>query len=97
MAENETELKKYRDKTRVLTKSERKDVEKEERKKKRAEKRQRIIETKYAKTGATLPNKEYVHLDAQIEYIKEGGYYLLRYEKGHIRAWGAIKVTNFNK
>ena len=51
-----------------------------------------IIETKYAKTGATLPNKEYVHLDATIDYIKEGGYYLIRYEKGYIRAWGAIKV-----
>ena len=27
----------------------------------------------------------------EYEYIKEGGYYLIRYEKGFIRAWGAIK------
>ena len=47
---------------------------------------------KYAKTGATPPPEEYIHLDASIEYIKEGGYYLIRYEKGFIRAWGAIKV-----
>ena len=32
-------------------------------------------------------------MDATIEYIKEGGYYLITYEKGFIRAWGAIKAT----
>jgi len=31
-------------------------------------------------------------MEASIEYIKEGSYYLVRYEKGVIRAWGAIKV-----
>lgn len=93
LAENESELKKYRDKNRELTKSERKEVKLEEKKKKREEKRKKIIEAKYAKTGATLPNKDYVHMDAQIDYIKEGGYYLIRYEKGFIRAWGAIKIT----
>ena len=97
LAENEAELKKYRDKNRELTKAEKKKVEREERRKKRAEKRQRIIEAKYAETGATVPEKEYTHMEASIDYIKEGGYYLIRYEKGFIRAWGAIKVTNFNK
>lgn len=94
LAENEAELKKYRDKTRDLTKSERKKVEKEEREKKRKNKYQEIIDRKYAKTGATQPKREYIHMEAAIDYIKEGGYYLVRYEKGVIRAWGAIKITN---
>lgn len=94
LAENESELKKYRDKNRELAKSEKKEVEKEAKKKKREEKRQKIIEAKYAKTGSTLPEKEYVHMEATIDYVKEGGYYLIRYEKGFIRAWGAINVTN---
>lgn len=94
LAENESELKKYRDKNRELTKSEKKEVQREERKKKREEKQRKIIEAKYAKTGSTLPQKDYVHLEANIEYIKEGGYYLIRYEKGFLRAWGAIKVAN---
>lgn len=92
LAENEKELKKYRNKNKELTKAEKKEVKKEERRKKREEKRRKIIETRYAKTGATLPNKEYKHLEANIEYIKEGGYYLIRYEKDFIRAWGAIKI-----
>lgn len=59
----------------------------------RQEKFQKIIDIKYAKTGATLPPKEYIHMEASIDYIKEGGYYLIRYEKGFIRAWGAIKAV----
>ena len=100
LAENEEELKKYRDKNKDLTKAERKELEREERKSRREKKRQQIIEAKYAKIGATLPKKDYIHLEASMEYIKEGGYYLIRYEKGFIRAWGAIKVmdvTNVNK
>lgn len=93
LAENESELKKYRDKNKELTKAEKKEVEREEKKKKREAKRQAIIDAKYAKTGATLPPKEYIHMEAHIDYIKEGGYYLIRYEKGFIRAWGAIKIT----
>lgn len=92
LAENEEELKKYRNKNKELTKSEKKELEKEERRKKRDEKRKKIIETKYAVTGATLQSKDYTHLEASIDYIKDGGYYLIRYEKGFIRAWGAIKI-----
>ena len=94
LAENEEELKKYRDKHKDLTRSERKELEKKEKKSRREKKRQDIIKQKYAKTGATLPQKEYIHMDASLEYIKEGGYYLIRYEKGYIRAWGAIKILN---
>ena len=44
---------------------------------------------------STLPQKNYIHLEATIEYIKDGGYYLVKYEKGYIRAWGAIKIKDF--
>lgn len=94
LAENESELKKYRDKNRELTKSERKQVIREERAQKKKDKINKIIETKYAKTGATPPPKEYIHMEATIDYVKEGQYYLIRYEKGFIRAWSAIKVKN---
>ena len=61
-----------------------------ESKKKRKEKMQEVINKKYAVSGATPP-QEYVHMQATIDYIKEGEYYLIMYEKGYIRAWGAIK------
>lgn len=92
LAENESELKKFRTKE-SLTKEEKKKVNREKRKKKRQEKFNKIIDTKYARTGATLPQRDYEHMEASIEYIKEGRYYLIRYEKGFIRAWGAIKVN----
>ncbi len=94
LAENEEELKKYRDQNRELTKSEIKELKKEERAKKRKKRFDDIVEKKYAQTGATPPPKEYIHMEASIEYVKEGGYYLLFYEKGFIRAWGAIKVKS---
>lgn len=91
LAENEEEMKKYRDKQ-SLSKQGQRELKREERKQKRQEKYRKIIETKYAKTGATPPPNDYIHMDASIEYIKEGGYYLIMYEKGCIRAWGAIKA-----
>ena len=92
LAENADELKKYR-KRESLSKEDRKELRREEREKKRQEKFRKVIEAKYAKTGATPPPKDYIHMDASIEYIKEGGYYLIMYEKGVIRAWGAIKAV----
>lgn len=88
IAENEQELRRYYEKNKNLDKNDKKIIAKQKRK----EKFQKIIDVKYAKTGATPP-KEYEHMDATIEYIKEGGYYLIMYEKGFIRAWGAIKAT----
>lgn len=79
LAENEAEVEKSRKKEKKHRPT-------------RQEKFQKIIDAKYAKTGATVPKKEYTHLEASIDYIKEGGYYLIRYEKGFIRAWGAIKI-----
>jgi len=86
LAENQTELKKLYKSNREPTRKEKKQLKKE----KKQAKIQEIINKKYAQTGATPPQK-YEHMEATIEYIQEGGYYLIMYEKGYIRAWGAIK------
>ena len=91
LEENQSELKKYR---KNLSEEEKKELKKEERAKKRKDKIQRIIDRKYAKDNSTQPKKEYLHMDATIEYVRQGGYYLVKYEKGVIRAWGAIKIVN---
>ena len=93
LAENQSELKEYRKKNKDLTRAEKRELKREERKKKREEKQRAIIEQRYAETGATPPPKEYIHMEAHIDYIKEGKYYLIRYERGVIRAWGAIKIA----
>jgi len=84
--ENEAEVHKLYAPKKELSKAEKR----ERANKKRKNKYQEFINKKYAVTGATPP-KEYEHMDATIEYIKDGGYYLIMYEKGFIRAWGAIK------
>ena len=63
------------------------------RKVKYREKLQSIVRTKYAMEAITPP-EDYTYMNAQIEYIEEGGYYLITYENGMYRAWGAIKVRN---
>ena len=42
--------------------------------------------------GDKPTNKNSVY--ATIEYISEGGYYLVTYENGMYRAWGAIKTRS---
>ena len=86
IAENEREMRKMYAKKKELTK----DEKQERAKKKRKDKMKKIIEKKYAVSGATPP-QDYIHMEADIEYVKEGGYYLVKYEKGYIRAWGAFK------
>lgn len=54
------------------------------------QKQQAKINAKRAKTGLPPEEKE-VFMKASIEYNKEGRYYLIKYERGRIRAWGAIK------
>lgn len=54
---------------------------------------QKILRTKYAETAITPP-EEYTYMNAEIEYVEDGGYYLITYENGMYRAWGAIKVRN---
>ena len=86
IAENQKEMRKLYASKKELTKQEKK----ERAKKKRQDKIKEIIDAKYGVTGATPP-QEYKHMEATIEYIKEGGYYLIMYENGYIRAWGAVK------
>ncbi|MCM1265712.1 MAG: hypothetical protein NC200_05890 [Candidatus Gastranaerophilales bacterium] len=55
---------------------------------------QEILRQKYALESITPAEQDYTYMNAEIEYIEEGGYYLLTYENGMFRAWGAIKVRN---
>ncbi len=45
---------------------------------------------KRAKVGMP-PDEPKVYMDATIEYNPNGDYYLIKYERGTIKAWGAIK------
>lgn len=48
---------------------------------------------KREKKGLPLVDKEEedIYQDASIEYIPAGSYYLIRYERADVKAWGAIK------
>lgn len=61
-------------------------------KKKKEEKEIAKTNRKREKKGLPLitPEDE-IYQEASIEYIKDGGYYLIRYERGDVKAWGAIK------
>lgn len=58
--------------------------------KKQAKEREKT-NAKRLKSGLP-PDEEKVNMDASLEYVKEGNYYLIKYERGAIRAWGAIKA-----
>ena len=45
---------------------------------------------KRAKTGMK-EDEEQIFMEAKLEYIKKGEYYLVTYQKGTIKAWGAFK------
>lgn len=57
---------------------------------KKREKEREKTNKKRAKKGMP-PDEEKIHMDASIEYNKDGNYYLIKYERGTVRAWGAIK------
>lgn len=38
-----------------------------------------------------IPEEPQIYNNASIEYDEKGNYYLIKYERGRIRAWGAIK------
>lgn len=57
--------------------------------KKEAEERKKI-NAKRARTGMP-PDVPEVYMKATFEYVKEGDYYLIRYENGTLKAWGVIK------
>jgi hypothetical protein len=48
---------------------------------------------KREKQGMPAVNTEQdVYQEAEIEYVSAGNYYLIRYERGDVKAWGAIKA-----
>lgn len=63
------------------------------------EKLQKVLRAKYAEDAITPPaaDEDYTYMNATIEYIEEGGYYLVTYENGMYRAWGAIKTRDYLK
>ena len=63
-------------------------------KQKYRDKMRAILRKKYAENAITPPEEDYVYMNAEIEYVENGGYYLITYENGVYRAWGAIKVRN---
>jgi hypothetical protein len=63
---------------------------KEQKKAKKEKKKREKIDAKYAEFG--LKSKPaFIYSNAEMEYVNDGGYYLIKYEKGSIRAWGAFK------
>lgn len=54
------------------------------------EKERKKINEKRAKAGMP-PEKEEVYMEASIEYKEDGNYYLVKYIRGTIKAWGVIK------
>ena len=62
-------------------------------KKKRKEEKE-ITKTNKKREKQGLPpinNDHDIYQEASIEYIPNGSYYLIRYERADIKAWGAIK------
>ncbi|MDY6358638.1 MAG: hypothetical protein SPL73_02330 [Cyanobacteriota bacterium] len=49
--------------------------------------------TKRAKKGMPPVNEEEeIYQEASMEYIKDGKYFLIRYERGDVKAWAAVKA-----
>lgn len=57
---------------------------------KKEEKKRKEINEKRDKVGMKH-DEPTVYMDASIEYCKDGDYYLIKYERGTLKAWGAIK------
>lgn len=57
---------------------------------KKREKEREKTNMKRVEKGMPL-DEEKIHMEATIEYMHEGDYYLIKYERGTIRAWGAIR------
>lgn len=57
---------------------------------KKEEKDRKKTNENRAKTGMT-PDEPKIHMEASIEYIDTEKYYLIKYQRGTIRAWGAFK------
>ena len=73
------------------------DLEKERLKDTKYQKQLKKEAKEKAKTNAKRARKgmppvsEHIDMDASIEYNKEGDYYLIKYQRATIKAWGVIK------
>ena len=57
---------------------------------KKEEKARKDTNEKRAKVGMK-PDEPEIHMEASIEYVPDGQYYLIKYQRGTIKAWGAFK------
>lgn len=53
------------------------------------------LDNKQKQVGLNPDKNKFVYSEATIEWVIEGEYFLLKYECGSTRAWGAIKQTRF--
>lgn len=71
-----------------MDKKSQKKFNKEQKKKEKARK-------KAIKQGKIPDEEQQEYTDATIQYDEKGDYYLVKYERGKIRAWGAIKTSEW--
>ncbi len=57
---------------------------------KKQQKEREKTNKKRAKVGMP-PDEPKIHMEAEIEYNEKGQYYLIKYQRGTIKAWGAFK------
>lgn len=60
--------------------------------------KKRLIKKKKAKlerAGINPETQKFIYSEATIEWIIDKGYFLIKYESGSVRAWGAIKQNRF--
>lgn len=57
---------------------------------KKEQKARKDTNEKRAKVGMK-PDEPEIHMEASIEYVPTGQYYLVKYQRGTIKAWGAFK------
>lgn len=69
---------------------------------KKSLKKQKKLQKEIAKTNAKrakqgmlpISEEDDIYQEASIEYIEKGNYYLIKYERGDVRAWSAIKALD---
>lgn len=64
---------------------------KEQRKADKEQKQKEKQRKKQIRLGEIPDTEPAIYTNATIEYDEKGDYYLIKYERGRIRAWGAIK------
>lgn len=52
-------------------------------------------EKRMRESGLDPETEDFIYTEATIDWIVDGGYYLIKYESGSTRAWGAIKQFEF--